>query len=122
MAGRDGGIFRDLPELETERLLLRKMRLDDAEAMFVYASDPEVTRYVLFETHRSVEDSESFLRLALEGYEREDFGGWGVVLKDSGAFVGTCGLDAGYVPEHARAELATYSPASTGGEGSCPRR
>ena len=52
MAGRDGGIFRDLPELETERLLLRKMRLDDAEAMFAYASDPEVTRYVLFETHR----------------------------------------------------------------------
>ena len=53
MAGRDGGIFRDLPELETERLLLRKMRLDDAEAMFVYASDPEVTRYVLLETLRS---------------------------------------------------------------------
>ena len=44
MAGRDGGIFRDLPELEMERLLLRKMRLDDAEAMFAYASDPEVTR------------------------------------------------------------------------------
>jgi RimJ/RimL family protein N-acetyltransferase len=53
VAGRDGGIFRDLPELETERRLLRKMRFDDAEAMFVYASDPEVTRYVLFETLRS---------------------------------------------------------------------
>jgi ribosomal-protein-alanine N-acetyltransferase len=51
VAGRDGGIFRDLPALETERLLLRKMRLDDAEAMFVYAS--EVTRYVLLETLRS---------------------------------------------------------------------
>jgi hypothetical protein len=49
-AGR-GGIFADLPELETERLLLRKMRLDHAQAMF--ASDPEVTRYVLLETLRS---------------------------------------------------------------------
>jgi ribosomal-protein-alanine N-acetyltransferase len=47
------GLFSDLPELETERLLLRKMRLGDAEAMFVYASDPEVTRYVLWETLRS---------------------------------------------------------------------
>ena len=99
------GVFADLPELETERLLLRKMRLDDAEAVFAYASDPEVTRYVLWDTHRSVEDSESFLRSATEGYERGDFGGWGVVLKVDGAFVGTCGVDAGYAPEHARAEL-----------------
>jgi ribosomal-protein-alanine N-acetyltransferase len=104
-SGEDGGVFADLPELETGRLLLRRMRLDDAEAMFAYASDPEVTRYVLFETHRTVEDSEAFLRLAVEGYERGDFGGWGVVLKDSGAFVGTCGMDVNYAPEHARAEL-----------------
>jgi [ribosomal protein S5]-alanine N-acetyltransferase len=104
-AGRGVKIFADLPELETERLLLRKMHLDDAEAMFTYASDPEVTRYVLFETHRSVEDSKAFLRLAVEGYERGDFGGWGIVLKDSGAFVGTCGADVDYAPEHARAEL-----------------
>ena len=47
------GVFADLPELETERLLLRRMRLDDAQAMFAYASDPEVTRYVLLETLRS---------------------------------------------------------------------
>ena len=100
-----GGVFADLPELETGRLLLRKMRLDDAEAMFAYASDPEVTRYVLFDTHSSIEDSREFLRFATEGYERGDFGGWGLLLKDSGAFIGTCGLDAGYAPEHARAEL-----------------
>ena len=51
-AGRDAGParnFADLPELETERLLLRKMRLGGAEAMHSYASDPEVTRYVLWE-------------------------------------------------------------------------
>ena len=76
-----GEVFADLPELETERLLLRRMRRDDAQAMFAYASDPEVTRYVLFDTHRSLEDSEAFLRFAVEGYERGDFGGWGVVLR-----------------------------------------
>ena len=63
--------------IETERLLLRRMRLGDAEAMFAYASDPEVTRYVLWETHRSIQESENFLRFAGEGYERGDFGGWG---------------------------------------------
>ena len=38
-----------------------------------------VLRYgsVLWDTHRSMEDSESFLGFATEGYERGDFGGWG---------------------------------------------
>jgi ribosomal-protein-alanine N-acetyltransferase len=115
-----GRLFADLPEIETQRLLLRKMRLDDAEAMFAYASDPAVTRYVLWDTHRSIEDSESFLRLAIEGYERGDFGGWGVILKDSGAFIGTCGLDAGYAPEHARAELGYVLSREYWGKGLMP--
>jgi [ribosomal protein S5]-alanine N-acetyltransferase len=117
---RGGRVFADLPELETERLLLRKMRLDDAEAMFAYASDPEVTRYVLWDTHHSIEDSESFLRFAIEGYEKGDFGGWGVVLKDSGVFIGTCGLDAGYAPEHARAELGYVLSREHWGKGLMP--
>jgi [ribosomal protein S5]-alanine N-acetyltransferase len=115
-----GKPFENLPELETERLLLRRMRLDDAQAMFAYASDPEVTRYVLFETHRSVKDSEAFLRLAVEGYERGDFGGWGVVLKDSGRFVGTCGVDLNYAPEHARAELGYVLSREHWGKGLMP--
>ena len=120
MRGRGDRPFEDLPELETERLLLRKMRLDDARAMFAYASDPEVTRYVLFETHRSIEDSRAFLRYAEEGYERGDFGGWGLVLKDSGAFIGTCGVDVGYAPEHARAELGYVLSRDHWGKGLMP--
>jgi [ribosomal protein S5]-alanine N-acetyltransferase len=116
----DGSVFADLPELETERLLLRKMRLDDAEAMFAYASDPEVTRYVIWETHRTIQDSEDFLRSAIDGYERGDFGGWGVVLKDSGEFVGTCGIDGGYAPEHARAEIGYVLSREHWGQGLMP--
>lgn len=75
---------------------------------------------VLWETHRSIEDSEAFLRLATEGYERGDFGGWGIVLKDSGAFIGTCGLEAGYAPEHARAELGYVLAREFWGRGLMP--
>jgi len=32
------------------------MTPDDAEAVFAYASDPEVTRFVIWETHRTLED------------------------------------------------------------------
>jgi len=113
-------LFADLPELETERLLLRRMRPEDARAMFAYASDPEVTRYVLWETHGSIEDSENFLRFADEGYERGDFGGWGLVLKASGAFVGTCGMDADHVGHHSRAELGYVLSREHWGRGLMP--
>lgn len=50
-------------ELETERLVLRRPRAQDAEAVFArYASDPEVTRYMAWPTHRSVEDARTFIR------------------------------------------------------------
>ena len=38
-------IFRNLPTLETPRLVLRKVRLSDAQHIFTYASDPAVARY-----------------------------------------------------------------------------
>jgi ribosomal-protein-alanine N-acetyltransferase len=75
---------------------------------------------VLWETHRSVEDSEGFLHHAARGYERGDFGGWGIVLKDSGAFVGTCSVDVGYAPEHARAELGYVLAREHWGKGLMP--
>jgi len=96
------------------------MRPEDAEAMFAYASDPEVTRYVLWETHGSVKDSENFLRFANDGYERGDFGGWGLVLKATGAFVGTCGIEADYVPGHSRGELGYVLSREHWGRGLMP--
>ncbi len=97
-------IFRDLPEIQTDRLVLRKMRPNDAEAVFAYASDPEVSRYVLWETHRSIQDSRAFLDLILAGYESGGDPNWGIVYKGDERFIGTCGF-VNYSREHARAEL-----------------
>lgn len=97
-------VLKDLPTLETDRLILRKMSPDDAEAMFAYASDPEVTRYVTWETHRSIEDSRAFLELALGKYESGEEPDWGIVSKGDGRFVGACGI-VGWETEHARAEV-----------------
>jgi RimJ/RimL family protein N-acetyltransferase len=97
-------ILKDLPTLETERLILRKMAPSDAEAVFAYASDPEVTRYVIWETHRSIEDSRAFLEL--ESSKRESGGEpeWGIVYKGDHRFIGTCGI-VSWDTDHARAEL-----------------
>ena len=48
--------------LETARLLLRKPRVSDVEAIFRrYASDPEVTRYMSWSAHRTIADTHAFL-------------------------------------------------------------
>ena len=49
--------------IETDRLLLRRPRVSDEPAIFTrYASDPDVTRYLSFLTHRSLDDTHSFVQ------------------------------------------------------------
>ena len=99
-----GELLKALPTLVTDRLILRKMKPQDAEAVFAYASDPEVTRYVIWETHRSIEDSRAFLDLVTSKYESGGEPEWGIVYKGDHRFVGTCGI-VSWEPQHARAEL-----------------
>ena len=49
--------------IETERLVLRRPTTRDARAIFEsYASDPEATRYLMWRTHTSIEETHEFLR------------------------------------------------------------
>ena len=58
-------------EIRTPRLALRKPRLEDAQAIFdAYASDPEVTRYLIWRPHESVEDTKDFLTGSLKPREK----------------------------------------------------
>ncbi len=113
------GVLKDLPTLETDRLILRKMALNDAEAVFAYASDPEVTRYMIWDTHRTVEDSKAFLELAVSKYENGAEPDWGIVYKGDRRFVGTCGF-ASWTAEHARAEMGFVISRDYWGRGLVP--
>ncbi|MCD6361942.1 MAG: GNAT family N-acetyltransferase [Armatimonadetes bacterium] len=97
-------VFPPLVTLETERLVLRALTLDDAEDIFAYASDPEVVRYLPWEHHRSLEDSREFITRTLEAHEAGARAEWGMVLKESGRVVGTCGFCA-WAGGSGRAEL-----------------
>lgn len=112
-------VFTDPPELETEQLLLRKMRPDDAGEIFAYASDPEVTRYMRWETHRTIDDSRAYLDLVAGKYEGGGEPDWGIVYKESGRFIGTCGFTE-YSPEHSRIELGYVLAKEFWGRGIMP--
>ncbi|QIN78004.1 GNAT family N-acetyltransferase [Rubrobacter marinus] len=101
---RGGAAAGGPPRLETERLILRALTPDDAAAVFAYASDPEVARYMSFETHRSLGDAEAFLDLTMGRYGSGDAPDWGLVYKGDGRLIGTAGFVA-WEREHARAEV-----------------
>lgn len=80
------------PTLETERLVLRKFTLDDAEDVFAYAGNPEVARHVSWDAHRTIEDSKGFLRWVLDRYEAGRASDWAITLKESGHAIGSIGM------------------------------
>ena len=78
--------------IETERLLLRRPRQTDAEAIYHrYACDPQVTRYLSWPVHRSIADTENFLRELTERLEAGREYAWAIVERDTGLLCGTIG-------------------------------
>lgn len=63
--------------IETDRLILRQFTMDDAEAMFRnWASDDEVTKYLTWPTHSSMEVSKMVLEDWTSHYSEPDFYNW----------------------------------------------
>jgi len=98
-------IFSNIPILCTKSLILKKMTLKDAEDLFEYASDPEVTKYITWAPHKSIDDSIDFLKSVLRRYENNEVSEWGIVYKENNKFIGTCGYVL-WVPVHSLAEIA----------------
>ncbi len=72
-------------QLETERLMLRRFRPDDAAAMYNnWASDDEVTKYLMWPTHSSIEVSEYVTNDWVNSYSKDDYYQWAIVLKENG--------------------------------------
>jgi ribosomal-protein-alanine N-acetyltransferase len=78
---------------ETERLVLRKPRLADAEAMFSrYASDVDVSRYLAWHLHRSPEVTRSFLEFSDSEWDRWPAGPYLVESREDGRLLGGTGF------------------------------
>ncbi len=72
--------------IETERLILRRFELSDAQAMFDnWASDDEVTKYLTWPTHADVSVTEGILGQWVPQYEKDDYYNWAIVLKEHGS-------------------------------------
>lgn len=90
--------------LTTARLVLRPLRPEDANAIFHYAHDPEVTRYTVWDAHRTVEDSRRFIEQTIAAYLRGENAELAMELKEDKKVIGTCGM-VSVSAEHCRGEV-----------------
>ena len=97
-------IYHNWQGMRTQRLCFRQLTLDDKEAIFHYASDPEVTQYVLFPTHRSMDDTINFIQMNLQKYANHEIACWGVALNSNSLLIGTADF-VWWSPEHRKAEV-----------------
>lgn len=73
----------------TERLILRKHKIEDANAMFNnWAKEKEVTKFLRWQPYESVEDTKKIIREWISSYEKPDFYFWTIELKETGDLVG----------------------------------
>lgn len=78
--------------LETPRLRLRNLRLDetDIEAIFAIFDDPIAMRF--FPSSYNRKDVEEFIQRQLNRYATDGYGLWAITLKTNGKVIGDCGL------------------------------
>lgn len=85
--------------IETDRLLLRPFALSDAEQMYKnWATDLQVTTWMRWNPHADIGVTRATLEDWVPRYDSPEYYHWGIVLKDSGALIGSIGVLRGTEP------------------------
>jgi RimJ/RimL family protein N-acetyltransferase len=80
-------------QVETTRLVLRPPTRDDAASIFQrYAGDPDVTRFVGWPRHQSIQDTEAFLEFSAHEWARWPAGPYLICSRAGGLLLGSTGF------------------------------
>ncbi len=84
--------FSNPPTLSTERLDLVKISAEHSGDMYEYSCDSEVTKYLTWSCHSSPKETERYIKLLQRKYQSGVFNDWGLIYRQTGKFIGTCGF------------------------------
>ena len=76
--------------IQTERLKLRELTLEDTDKLALVLSDPQSMKFYPHPFSR--EEVENWIKWNIENYKKYGFGLWAVIEKESGEFIGDCGI------------------------------
>ncbi|MBG6110094.1 ribosomal-protein-alanine N-acetyltransferase [Flavobacterium sp. CG_23.5] len=96
--------FTPFPNLETERLLLRRVNKDDVNEIFALRSNPETMKYIPRPLVKTNDDALEHIALIDAKIESNEGINWAITLKDNPKLIGIIGHYR-IKPEHFRAEI-----------------
>lgn len=96
--------FPPFKVLTTERLLLRKITIDDANEMFALRSNPEIMKYIPREMPKTVEDAIKHIEFMEDLLLKNECMNWAICLKENNVLIGNIGYFR-MQPENHRAEI-----------------
>lgn len=76
--------------LETERLILREMDQNDYDALYAVLADSDIMKHYPYTFDEA--RVRKWIARNMERYEKDGFGLWAVVLKETGEMIGDCGI------------------------------
>ena len=92
--------------LETDRLLLRHLVMDDLDDLFALYRHPEIRQYFP-EGVLTLEETREELEWHMNGHPRHpELGLWATIHKETGTFIGRCGLLPWEIDGHLEVEIA----------------
>jgi len=92
------------PNINTKRLFLREINLNDARTLFQYWSDDEVTKYLNIDSFINIGQALNMIRLLKSLFPRKEGIRWVIVRKEDNAVIGTCGFNS-WVKKSSRGEI-----------------
>ena len=89
----DLDIFNSFPKLETRRLLLREILMEDAPKIFEMRTNKMVNRFINRIEPENLNDAIHLCKQCADSFDEKKGIGWTAVLKDSNKIIGTCGFN-----------------------------
>jgi ribosomal-protein-alanine N-acetyltransferase len=96
--------FTPFPNLETERLVLRRVNENDANEIFTLRSNPETMKYIPRPLVKSIDDALEHIAMIDAKIESNEGINWAITYKDNPKLIGIIGHYR-IKPEHFRAEV-----------------
>ncbi|HET9222494.1 MAG TPA: GNAT family protein [Roseiflexaceae bacterium] len=115
----DETVFDTFPVLETERLILREIRLSDAEEVFRIYSDPQVMRFWGSAPMASLEEARGQIAGRAAAFSARSGIRWAITRKGDDRLIGSCGHWR-LIKQHMRSEIGYDLAPELWGQGIMP--
>lgn len=101
----DKKFIKNFQNIKTDRLIIRRLRLTDAEDIYEFTSKKATSEFLTWYPHKSIERTKNFIKSIVDKYNKNEVTQWAIELIENQKIIGVAGFIA-YYPEHLKGEIA----------------